>query len=578
MTATERVVAPRIKNTADEMNHVVFSMDDIEKYGPVFHRLSFGQAIGRKVISDYRIIFSGITNNELAGYVKENKFVIASDSAGNIDETDSAQMLFKRVLLRKCLDELSLRKVITFHNKIPEAQRFAKSLEGDLKSVVNGRLAVEHVNGAMSAQSRSILIREFKNADIGILTNVRCLTEGVDIPIIDAVFFANPRSSLIDIVQAVGRALRQPFGSKGKIAYIIIPILLDESNQSSLLGDAFETLFNVIQALREQDEGLAEWIDHINLSAVSGSARVSKGGKVRLLLPASFDVDEFTACLLLKIADVNRDPIGHVGIGSKLGKAQRKSTYTRVFKTLCDYTPEKLNESLISPTLNLIKKKDGVIKAADIRINNNNVSHCERLGVLHKLSTKEYILTDLGNKLRLRSSSFNDAFRNQMLLYSCKTPGGIYYPYREALKYMSAVSDMGFIDFVYGIYSLQVDPYKGVLLQDAINVSIDVKRKYPRIELTSESNKQQILDALNANHPVGFPYVDVWTDRTTTGNQFRYLCRHLELFDEVFYFEGKRLRVQENGYKIIEEYLDITNPLLGTGYGSSWWLDGRKLG
>jgi superfamily II DNA or RNA helicase len=576
MTATERVVKARVKNAAEELNQVVFSMDDKEKYGKTFHKLGFGKAIAQKIVSDYRIVFSGITQNFLNDYIKNNRYVVNAQELGQND-IEASQSIYRRILLKRSFSELGITKVISFHNKVSEAKAFAEQFKKDLIGTVEGSIFISQVNGSMSAQERSSYIRDFENANNGVLSNVRCLTEGVDIPLIDAVFFANPRGSLIDIVQGVGRALRQPYGASNKIAYIVIPVLIDETSGSTLTGEAFDALFNVIQALRDQDETLAEWIDQINLGAVTGKGHKGQWtGKLKVIAPPSFDVEALESSLLLKIAEVNRDPSDHVGIGSKLGKNERKSTYTRVYKTLCDYTPDKVYSALVVPTLDLITDVTATLKGVDIRVNNNNVSHCERLGIIEKIDSKTYKMTQLGINLKKGKIEFIDLFINQMLLFSYETGNGKFYPYREAFKFMRQVNELGFIDFVFGIYSLQIDPQKGVLLQEAIGAAKTIQATYPRIELTSEANKQSVLNQLNKLHPTGFPYNDVWTDRTTTGNQFRYLIRHLELFDEIFKFENRRLMLRAGRKSMIDKYLDITQSMLNFGYGDHWWIPLRN--
>lgn len=578
MTATERVVKARVKEAAEEVNQVVFSMDDESRYGKTFHRLSFGAAISQGIVSDYRIVFAGIAKSELNELLKTNRYVTSENAETGEDQVDLSQSIYRRILLKRCFAELGVRKVITFHNKVSEARSFADNFEADLSDAVTGTTSVSHVNGTMSSSERSEYINQFESADYGVITNVRCLTEGVDIPLIDGVYFANPRGSLIDIVQAVGRALRQPFGETGKIAYIIIPVLIDEQNEQQLSGDSFDSLFNVIQALRDQDETLAEWIDHINLGVVTGRTHSGQSiGKLKVILPPSFDVEALESSLLLKIAEVNRDPSNHIGIGSKLGKNQRKSANTRVYKTLCDYTPDKLNTGLVLPTLGLIKNVSVVLKGSDIKVSNNNVSHCERLGILKKIDSKSYRMTPLGIKLKNGEIDFLDLFMNQMLLFSYDTGKGKFYPYREAFKFMKEVKELGFIDFVYGIYSLQIDSERGVLLAAAIECSKFIKEHFPNIEITSEANKQSVLDSLNSLHPTGFPYNDIWTDRTTTGNQYRYLIRHLELFSEIFEFKNKRLVLKLNGNALVDKYLDLTEPMLGdASYGTHWWINNRN--
>ncbi|MFU1853140.1 DEAD/DEAH box helicase family protein [Citrobacter portucalensis] len=577
MTATERIVKPRIQNLADNLNQIVFSMNDVDKYGPTFHKLGFGQAIEKGIVSDYRIVLAGLTDSELRSYLEKNLYV-QPEHLGDDKLVYSSQSILKTALLKQCYKELSVQKVISFHSKINEAKNFSDMFREELSSIADGTVSVSHINGGMSSVERSEYISQFENADFGLLTNVRCLTEGIDIPLIDGIYFADPKGSLIDIIQAVGRALRQPYGSNSKIAYIIIPILIDEINDNYISGNNFDSLFNIIQALRDQDETLAEWIDKINLGAVTG--RTHKGqsiGKLKVLMPPSFDVEKLESSLLLKIAEVNKDPSDHIGIGSKLGKNQRKSTYTRVYKTLCDYTPEKVYNSLVKPTLELITDTTRDYTGSEIRVNNNNVSHCERLGIITKNENKIYNISPIGIKLKNCQIGFNELFINQMLLFCYKTGNGKLYTYREALKFMREVKELGFIEFVYSLYSLQLDNNQGILLNKAIETCLNIKKKYPNIELSNESNKQSILDDLNNNHPIGFSYNDIWTDRTTTGNQFRYFIRHLELLDEIFVVENKRLRVRENAESIIDSYLYLTENMLLECYGTQWWVNERII-
>lgn len=575
MTATERLVKARTREAASEANQIVFSMDDEKKYGKVFYRLSFGKAIAQNIISDYRIVFAGITTSEMNELIEKNKYVVAENGLTESDKSIAAQQIFRQILLKRCIDELGIKKVITFHSKISEAKYFADQFRTQLRSKPGEIVSVNHVNGQMTSVERSQSIKEFEKASLGVLTNVRCLTEGVDIPLIDAVFFADPKGSQIDIVQAVGRALRQPYGAEGKMAYIIIPILLDEIEGKELTDERFDSLYNVIQALRDQDEILAEWIDHINLAAVKGHAHTGKmTDKVKIILNQKFDVSALESALMLKIADINKEPSGYVGIGSKLGKTERKSAYTRFYKTPYDYTSLKLKVSLIDPTFDLINDVDIPINKDLIKIDHNNVSHCVRLGLLKEMSKKTLNVTKLGKQYKKGILKFTDLFKNQMLLVSINEGKNKIYPYREAFKYIKELKSMGRIDFTYGIYSLQMDSFGGPLLEEAIVRSKYIMDNFPNIEMTNEANRPSILESLNELHPVGFRFEEVWTDRLTPANQFRYLCRHLELFENLFYFNNNRLFLISGCEKEIDKYLDTTLEMLDDGmYGEKWWID-----
>ena len=196
--------------------------------------------------------------------------------------------------------------------------------------------------------------------------------------------------------------------------------MLDQEGEDVLSGAGFEALFNLIQAMRDQDEALAEWIDSINLAAAKGRIKGSSSvpGKVVINLPTELNTSDFEDALLLRIADVNKNPTGTIGVGSKLGKNERKGDFTRIFKTLCDYTPTKLEESLIAPTFEIITDNpDAIYASKEIRINNNNVSHCKRVGLLHEVERNKYQLSKLGLLYKQGQISFLDALRNQFLLY-----------------------------------------------------------------------------------------------------------------------------------------------------------------
>lgn len=570
MTATERLVKPRLRGIAERAQQVVFSMDDERLYGPTLYRLSFGDAIKQGIVSDYRIVFAGITEADLAGLIERNRYVTTESPK----EVDAAREIYKRVLLKRCIDELGIRKTVSFHGKVADAYAFATELDAMLPLDDYGPKAIDHVNGTMSSGQRTAIIREFENADLGVLTNVRCLTEGVDIPLIDAVYFASPRTSMIDIVQAVGRALRQPYGQKGQIAYIIVPVLLDHESGDPIAGDAYDGLFGVIQALRDQDETLAEWIDHLNLGAVTGrKEKGSRIGKLELIVPPDFDIERLEGALLLRIAEVNRNPLDHVEMGSKLGKGERTSSYPRLFKTLGDYAPLTLKQSLIDPTLERIDDISRVYSGSELKVNNNNVSHAERLGLIKKVSGRSYEVTDVGVMAKSCEVTFESLFKNQMLLFSHNTGSGLLYPYREAMRYLLDLGRMDFYDFLYGLFSIQMGDDGQPALEKAIAAGRHVRATYPNIELTSAANREKVRGELNARHPVGFSEKEVWTDRTTIFNQYRYFIRHLELFDRWFDTDVRKIALTEEGARRIPECLDETEEMLDEdGYGYHWWL------
>ena len=444
MTATERIVKPNIRKIFDDASREIFSMDDVTAYGDVLSKLTFGEAIRKNIVSDYRIVIAGVDDPNVYRIIRDNNYLMPSQRA---EVEITADNLFKPILLLNAIKELTLTKVVTFHSRINESTKFSKILELMIPQSDHINYSIGNVQGSQTAIERIEIFEAFEKANIGIISNVRCMTEGVDIPIIDAVYFADPRNSLIDIVQAVGRALRQPYGEIGKIAYIIIPILIpDNIDASELVNiDQFDTVYTVIQALRDQDENLAELIDKLNLTAVRGQ-RKSKdliSGKIIIRLPQTIDAEEFEEQISVRIADVNRNPEGSIGPGSKLGKNERISTYRRIFKTIGDYNVESYSNLVIS-TIGKFNSELDVMKRDQLLINHNNISHTEKLGVIRKTADRQYELTVIGRKLLKKEIDFKDVFRNQMMLYSEKTEHSRVYPYRTTFRVMATLKSLSY--------------------------------------------------------------------------------------------------------------------------------------
>lgn len=250
MTATERFVNPRIIGRAHEYSYEVFSMDNYEQYGPTFTSLPFRSAIEKGIISDYKIVFCCMKEGEIKSIIDNNLIL-------NVGDRDvGAQNLFKQVLLAKVMNEIGIHKAISYHRDINSAKRFITSDNStNLSEVISGitdditlsDVYCDHINGTMSAGKRKEIFDEFIAAPYGVISNARCLTEGVDVPIIDAVYFSDPKNSVIDIIQAVGRSLRNVKNKPDKVSYIIIPVIIadDITNFEDIDPEKFSTLHTV---------------------------------------------------------------------------------------------------------------------------------------------------------------------------------------------------------------------------------------------------------------------------------------------------------------------------------------------
>lgn len=292
MTATPRYYTGRITRAAAEADFEVSSMDDEARFGKVFHRLGFSEAIQRDLLTDYQVVVVGVDD---ATYLQwaERGTLVTRDGKNIAD----ARSLAGQIGLAKAMRKYDLRRVISFHSRVNQAREFAT----ELPEVINwmparqrpkGQLWARPATGEMSAGQRHILLQhltQLDNGERGLLTNARCLAEGVDVPALDGVAFIDPRRSEVDIVQAVGRAIRK---SEDKtVGTIVIPVFIDTDAdpQKALDDSVFKPVWDVVKALRAHDDALAEQIDSLRrkMGGRSGSAKLPD--KIKLDIPVTVD-------------------------------------------------------------------------------------------------------------------------------------------------------------------------------------------------------------------------------------------------------------------------------------------------
>lgn len=234
MTATPR--HEEIREDGESPDRDVYSMDDEDLYGPVFYALSFAEAIRRKLICDYRVVISVLNVK-----VQLNQLAV-------------------RVAISRAIARYGIRKVFTFHKLVDDAQSFVTGATESFRG-----LELFHVNGKQPEAIRKAALLEFVSVDRALMSNARCLAEGIDLPAVDMVAFLSAKRSFIDTVQALGRVLR-PFPGK-RYGYVFLPIFLDckanEDLETAFRRTRMDHIFRTVQALREQDEILAaELIQH----------------------------------------------------------------------------------------------------------------------------------------------------------------------------------------------------------------------------------------------------------------------------------------------------------------------------
>lgn len=259
LTATPRHYNPHQQDREGEAQ-LVFSMDRQDVYGPQAYRLTFAEAARRDIICGYKVIISVITsemvNNEL---LRRGDVLVQGDVV-------RARQVANQLAMRDAIEKYGARKAFTFHKTVESAESFvAVGSEGIRTHLPD--FQTFHVNGTMSTARREREMRDFRTAARAVMSNARCLTEGVDVPAVDMVAFLSPKRSRVDIVQATGRAMRRSPGTGKTTGYVLVPLFVeqaaDESVEAAVNRSDFDEVWDVLHSLQEQDDVLAELIRHM---------------------------------------------------------------------------------------------------------------------------------------------------------------------------------------------------------------------------------------------------------------------------------------------------------------------------
>jgi superfamily II DNA or RNA helicase len=300
MTATPRHYDVSKRDKEGEAK-LVYSMDVPEAYGPVAYRLSFAQAVQEQMICGYKVLISVVTsamvNDELLrrGAVK-------------VEEDDvKARQVANQLSIKEAIEKYCIRKVITFHKSVAAASSFTAHGPEGIEAHVPA-LQAFHVNGTMASGKRDPIMRAFAEGERTLISNARCLTEGVDVPAVDMVAFLTPKRSLVDIVQATGRAMRTNENTNKTTGYVLVPLFLEqvegETIEEAVARAQFDEVWAVLQALQEHDEVLAEIIRHMReeRGRTKGYDDKAFRGRVEMLGP-SLSLDSLRESITTQIID-----------------------------------------------------------------------------------------------------------------------------------------------------------------------------------------------------------------------------------------------------------------------------------
>ncbi|MFE7422566.1 DEAD/DEAH box helicase [Rhodococcus sp. NPDC057529] len=306
MTATPRLFDDKVKDQAEEHSAELTSMDDETIYGPEFHRLSFGDAVARGLLTDYKVIVLTVDEELIASPMQTQ---LAGDfSELRLDDASKIVGCWNGLAKRAgrtpdgtgfAPGEAPMRRAVAFAKDIAASKQVAEvfpavvdayrdlleDTENDGQRVDGTNLdlscAVRHVDGTFNALQRNAELAWLKapvpEGECRILTNARCLSEGVDVPALDAVMFLNPRNSVVDVVQSVGRVMRR--ADNKDYGYIILPVAVPAGvSPAQALSDnrRFKVVWQVLNALRAHDDRFNAMVNSIALNA-KADTKTGKG-------------------------------------------------------------------------------------------------------------------------------------------------------------------------------------------------------------------------------------------------------------------------------------------------------------
>lgn len=287
MTATPRIYGDAAKGKAISVNAELCSMDDESIYGPEFHRLSFSDAVKQNLLSDYKVLVLAVDEE----YVKKELQDLLKGANHELQLEDSVKIMGCWNGLSKIstwdekenfvTDPLPMKRAVAFCNRIKDSQKLVEMFKTiqkhvkedkynpESKNLVN--IDIRHVDGSFNALEKKECINwlkeDIEDGNCRILTNARCLSEGVDVPALDAVMFLNPRSSMVDIIQSVGRVMRKAEGKK--YGYVILPIGISASedpDEALDKNEKYKLVWEILQALRAHDDRFNNTINKIELN------------------------------------------------------------------------------------------------------------------------------------------------------------------------------------------------------------------------------------------------------------------------------------------------------------------------
>ncbi len=287
MTATPRLYNEDTKSKASQADAILCSMDDARLFGEEIYRIGFGEAVERDLLSDYKVLILTLNENDVPPAVQK----MITDNESEINTDDASKLigcinaLSKQILgdagIIKGSDPEPMKRAVAFCQSIAVSKKITATYNTASEAYLNSlpeksqehmvSLSSRHIDGTMTAPHRDELLSWLKaDTDYNecrVLTNVRCLSEGVDVPSLDAVMFLSARNSQVDVVQSVGRVMRKAPGKK--YGYIIIPVVVPsdvEADKALDDNERYKVVWTVLNALRAHDDRFNATVNKIELN------------------------------------------------------------------------------------------------------------------------------------------------------------------------------------------------------------------------------------------------------------------------------------------------------------------------
>ncbi|MFC5066551.1 DEAD/DEAH box helicase [Flaviflagellibacter deserti] len=291
MTATPRIFGDGVRKTADDVGAVLCSMDDPKLFGETLFTRNFSWAVQNGLLTDYKVIVLAVDEEAVSAGVQ--RLLADENSELKLDDATKIIGCYKALTKADLKPDVAgdtgpMRRALAFakdikRSKLVDAEfaRVAKEWRATLDEEVAGTIPpldveIKHVDGGFSAHARNERLAWLKDGNAGdatcrILTNARCLSEGVDVPALDAILFLHPRKSQIDVVQSVGRVMRRAEGKK--MGYVILPVGVpaDKAPEEALNdNERYRVVWQILNALRAHDDRLDATINKIDLGVDPG--------------------------------------------------------------------------------------------------------------------------------------------------------------------------------------------------------------------------------------------------------------------------------------------------------------------